>query len=117
MDIAANSFVMALSTGSQNAELFPFPFGLHLTFALIGIVFFAFRFTTHKRPYQLIMALNMLVSLGVWLSDSKTVYYAVGIIEVLLLIAALVTSFIFKEKPAETSAAESSEEEGKEDAE
>ncbi len=101
-----------LITMDQTAEaseptLFPFPLSLHLAFVCIGVIFFAYRFYTQKKPYQLLVAAAIAVSLGFWISESKIIYYGIGIIQVLLLIAALVTSFIFKDKTPETSDEES----------
>lgn len=86
--------------------LFPFPYGVHLMFSLCALVFFAYRFYTQKRPFQLIMAIAIPFSLTLWLSDNKTLFYSVGIIELVLVLAAVVTSFIFKAPSAENGDAE-----------
>ena len=95
-----------LVTLSQNADaerpsLFPFPFGLHLAFVVIAVVFFVFRFTAQKKPFQLIMAIAAGVSMLLWLSDSRSVYYCVGAMEAVLIVGAFVTSLIFRDKPAD----------------
>lgn len=89
-------FVMTQQAGIENPTLFPFPFRMHLIFACIGAVFFAYRFFTQKRPFQLIMAVAIPLSLLVWISESKTVFYGVGIAEAVLIIAAAVLSLIFR---------------------
>ena len=92
-----------LVTLSQNADaerpsLFPFPFSLHLIFVIVCVVFFAFRFTMQKKPYQAIMCIAVVVSMGLWLSDSRAVYYCVGAMEAVLVVGAFVTSLIFRDK-------------------
>ena len=72
-----------------------------MTFVCIGAIFFAYRFFVQKRPYQLIMAIAIAASLAIWISDnSKALFYGIGIVEGVLILAALISSFIFK-APAE----------------
>lgn len=89
-------FVMTQQAGIENPSLFPFPFHMHLIFACIGAVFFAYRFFTQKRPFQIIMAVAIPLSLLVWISESRMLFYGVGIAEAVLIIAAAVVSLIFK---------------------
>lgn len=89
-------FVMTQQSEIEKPTLFPFPFNMHLVFACIGAIFFAYRFFTQRRPFQLIMAVAIPLSLIIWISESKTVFYGLGIIEALLILAAVITSFIFK---------------------
>lgn len=100
-------------TAMENPSFFPFPFPLHLTFAVIATVFLIFRFITNKKPYQLIMAIAIAISLALWIpSVSRTLYYTVGLIELILVAAAFVTSLIFKNKNVqaeENTATENSE--------
>lgn len=91
-----NLFVMTQQAGIENPSLFPFPFNMHLIFACIGAVFFAYRFFTQRRPFQIIMAVAIPLSLLVWISESRTVFYGIGIAEAVLIIAAAVVSLIFK---------------------
>ncbi len=71
------------------------------------------RFVREKRPYQLIMAVAIPLSLVIWVSESRTLFYAVGAIEVVLIIAALVTAIIFK--PQEEAAASEKTDENESD--
>lgn len=102
-------FVMTQQAEVENPSLFPFPFHMHLIFACIGAIFFAYRFFTQKRPFQIIMAVAIPLSLLVWISESRTVFYGVGIAEAVLILAAAVMSLIFKapqndeSEPDETS--------------
>lgn len=105
---------MAQTTEIEQASLFPFPFSLHLIFCCISVAFFIFQFVREKAPYQLIMAVAIPFSLVIWLSEGKTLFYMVGIVEAVLLVSAFVTSIVCKKKTvAETGDDEenSSEEE------
>ena len=83
----------------ENPNLFPFPFAMHITFAVIGLLFFLFRFINDKKPYQLIFAFAIPFSLTIWLSESRAWFYTLGAVEAVLVLCALVTTFIFKDKP------------------
>ena len=91
-------FALTQQAGIENPTLFPFPFNMHLIFACLAAIFFVYRFIVQRLPYQLIMAIAVLASLLIWVSESRTLFYAVGIIEAVLILAALVTSFIFHPK-------------------
>ncbi len=83
-------------TTVEKPSLFPFPFPMHLTLVCLGAAFFVYRYTVQKRPNQMLMAIAMIVSLAVWLSESRVLYYAVGVMELVLLVSCFVTSLIFK---------------------
>ncbi|MDE5936641.1 MAG: hypothetical protein K2G83_04470 [Ruminococcus sp.] len=94
------------SSGSlESGNLFPFPFSLHLIFCIVGLIFFIYRFATDKKPFQLIMAAAIPFSLTLWISNSRTWFYVVGAIELVLILAAFVTSIVLrnKNKPADDS--------------
>lgn len=101
----------------ENTNLFPFPPSMHLIFAAVALIFFVYRFVSDKKPYQLIMAVAIPFSLTIWLSESRTWFYIVGAIELAAIIAALITTFIFKDKPWEEAPAGSGENEAEEAAE
>ena len=84
-------FTLTQQAEIENPTLFPFPFNMHLIFACLATVFFVYRFATQKLPYQLIMAIAIPASLLIWVSESRTLFYAVGIIELVLILSALVT--------------------------
>lgn len=87
-------------TEIENPSLFPFPAPLHIGFVIIAVIFFLFRFFTDKRPFQLIMAIAVPISLLLRLELSRQGFYIVGAIELLLLIVAAITSIAFKKKIA-----------------
>lgn len=109
-------------TMSQNAEvetpsLFPFPFHIHMIFCCLAFVFFIIQYGKEKKPYQMIMGIAIPLSLVIWLSEGKTLFYIVGLIEVLLIAAALISSIIHNKKHgADVQEAEKEESEKAEDA-
>lgn len=90
---------------AENPTIFPFPFEMHLALAVISFLFFSYRFAVQKKPFQLIFAIASPLSLALWLSDSKTLFYGLGIVELALIIIAIVTSVVCKPKKAEETAA------------
>lgn len=82
----------------EKPNLFPFPFNMHIIFSAIALVFFIYRFITQKKPFQLILAIAIPLSLTVWISESRSWFYALGLIELILLVIAFVSSLIFKKK-------------------
>lgn len=82
-------------------NLFPFPFQHHLIFCCIAMVFFAYLYVKYKKPHQLVMAIAIPLTLVLWISESRMLFYAIGIIEVLMLITAFVLSIIHKKKHPE----------------
>ena len=111
-----DNFLLDLSVMDiENPNLFPFPFKIHLIFAAIALVFFIYRFITDKRPFQLIMAIAIPFSMTIHISENRTWFYTVGIIELIFIIAALVSVFICKKnnkttvEEAENTAPESSD--------
>lgn len=96
MDINNKIFTLTQQADAEKPSLFPFPFSFHLVFVCICVLFFAYRFTAQKRPYQAIMSVAVLASMAIWLSESKSLYYAIGILELVLILAAFVTALIFK---------------------
>ncbi|MDO4863436.1 MAG: hypothetical protein Q4A05_04620 [Ruminococcus sp.] len=88
----------------ENPNLFPFPFGMHIGFAIVGLLFFLYRFVTDKKPYQLIFAFAIPFSLTIWLSESRAWFYTLGAVEAVLIICAFITTFFFKDKPEEKPA-------------
>ena len=75
----------------ENTNLFPFPFGMHITFV--------YRFFTDKKPYQIIFAVAVPLSLTLWASESRKWFYIIGAVELVLLLAAFISTFFFKSKP------------------
>lgn len=96
---------LAQISDAENPTIFPFPFPMHITIVIISVIFFGFRFAVQKKPYQLIFAIATPISLLLWVSNNKTLYYTVGIIELILILLAVISTFVFKPKKAEAAAA------------
>jgi hypothetical protein len=75
----------------MNTAVFPFSFNAHLTFAIICFVFFILQFIRLRYAYQLIMAVAIPLSLLIYVAPNKAFFYAIGIFEILALIACAVT--------------------------
>jgi len=101
MNFINNFVTLTQQNDAEKPSLFPFPFSMHFVFVCISVLFFIYRFSVQKRPYQLIMAVAIFVSMGVWISDNRTLYYAIGAIELVLVLSAIVSSFVFKVKKTE----------------
>ena len=95
-------------------NLFPFPFQHHLIFCCVALVFFGYLYMKYKKPHQLIMAIAIPFSLVLWISTSRVLFYAVGIIEVILLITALVLNIIHRKKHPELYEEEKNDNENEE---
>ena len=88
----------------ENPNLFPIPLSMHVGFAIVGLIFFLYRFITDKKPYQLIFAFAIPFSLTIWLSESRAWFYTLGAVEAVLGLCAFITTFIFKDKREEQAA-------------
>ncbi len=95
-------------------NLFPFPFQHHLIFCCVALVFFGYLYMKYKKPHQLIMAVAIPFSLVLWISTNRVLFYAVGIIEVILLITALVLNIIHRKKHPELYEEEKNDNENEE---
>ncbi len=93
-----SALVLAQNTEVLQPTLFPFPFKAHLVFCIAALLLFVFQYIKDKKTYQLIFAVAVPASLLLWLSESRTLFYAVGVMEGVLLFAALVTAIIFRDK-------------------
>ena len=94
---------LAQISDAENPTIFPFPFSMHLALAVISIIFFSYRFAVQKKPFQLIFAIAAPISLLLLFSRNKTIFYAVGLIEFILILAAFISTFICRPKKAEST--------------
>ena len=80
-------------------NLFPFPFSFHIVVAAISFIFFVLSFIRYKKPYQLIFAIAVPLSLLIWkVEDNKTLFYLIGAGEFALILIALITAIVCKPK-------------------
>ena len=96
---------IAQISDTENPTIFPFPFAMHITLAVISVIFFTYRFMVQKKPFQLIFAVAVPLSLLLWVSNNKTLFYTIGAIELVLILLAFITSIVCKPKKEETAAA------------
>ncbi len=92
--------------------LFPVEIGIHIAFALAALVVFGLQYLRFRKKYHLVLAIAIPLSLLPYLAeDNMTLFYAVGAIDALALIAALVLSKTVDKDPESIEAAPSGEEE------
>lgn len=108
MNISDLLITMAQTAEVEQPTLFPFPFSMHIAFCIISVVFFVCRFAKTKLPYQIIMSVAIPVSLLIWVSNSRTLFYGVGIAEAVMLAVAFATTFLFRKKQPKAESAEES---------
>ena len=96
---------IAQISDTENPTIFPFPFAMHITLAVISVIFFTYRFMVQKKPFQLIFAVAVPLSLLLWVSNNKTLFYTIGAIELVLILLAFITSIVCKPKKEEAAAA------------
>lgn len=96
---------LAQISDAEHPSIFPFGFTMHIALAIISVIFFSYRFAVQKKPFQLIFAIAVPISLALWISDNKTLFYIIGLIELVLILAALISTFVCKPKKTEEAAA------------
>ena len=89
----------------KDPSIFPFPAPMLIGVVILSVIFFGYRFAVQKKPFQLIFAIAAPISLLLLISKSKTIFYTVGIIEFILILAAFISSIVCKPKKAEEKAA------------
>lgn len=101
LDTLGNVFLSAVEI--EQTGLFPFPFGMYIVFCLISLVFFTWRFSRDKKPYQLIFAFAIPFSMILLFFDTdKAKFQIIGIVEGVFILAALISTFVYKKKTPET---------------
>ncbi len=79
-------------------NIFPLPFGIHLVFVCIAIVLFIVRFAREKRLYQALMGVAVALTLLLYMNTSKVWYNILGVIELVLIVSAFVSTIKDKKK-------------------
>ncbi|MBR3025798.1 MAG: hypothetical protein IKN85_08295 [Oscillospiraceae bacterium] len=77
---------------------FPLNTDKHIIFCIIGFVFFMLQFFRQGYKYQIISAFAIASTLLLYVNDSPAWRYAVGIIELILIIAIFVVMSVEKKK-------------------
>lgn len=107
---------------TMETTLFPISMQKHIIFAVVAAIFFLLQFVRTKQWYQLVMAAAIPLSLLIYIDeDNTTLFYAVGIMEAVLLCAALALNIWQSRKQAQAekaaAAAKKAAEEAQKDAE
>lgn len=98
--------IMAQASDVEPVSLFPFPWQWHLVFSIVALIFFVARYISEKHIYQLIFAAAIPISMLIHVSDNKFPFYAVGIVEGILLVIAFI-AYIFRKKAPSDEESES----------
>lgn len=87
---------------------FPLSFTQHLVFVIIAVIFLALQFVRQKYWYQPVVMAAMAGSLLIYVRDGMVWYYSVGVLELVLMLAAAVLYILQARKlaKAEKAAAE-----------
>lgn len=85
----------------MNNYIFPLPFPAHLTFVIIGFLFFALMYARKKYVYHLLLAIAIPSTMLVYACQgSKLFYYLLGIEELILIVLIFVFIAVQKRKLA-----------------
>ena len=80
-----------LQPALMESTVFPLPFQSHLIFCVIATIFFVIQFIRMRRMYQLIFAVAVPATLLLYINESRTWFYGIGVFELVMLILAIVT--------------------------
>ncbi|MCR4647156.1 MAG: hypothetical protein K5695_17415 [Oscillospiraceae bacterium] len=76
----------------MDTSYFPIRIELHIVLALLAFLVFGLQFIRYHKSHHLILAIALPCTLLPYLFDSKAVFYAIGIGELVALALALVLS-------------------------
>ena len=94
--------------------IFPIGQDKHLIFCILATLLFVLQFARTKRWYQLVMAIAIPASMLIYVQpENKTIYYAVGILEAVLLLLAMVLNIVQSAKTAKAEKMAKAEAEAK----
>lgn len=96
-----NTLLLMAEKEIENTNLFPFPLWLHLSIGIFGFFFMGARFIKQKKPFQLVYAVAIPFSMTIWLSDSRSWFYTLGAIELVLIVLAMILGVCFSKTAAE----------------
>ena len=77
---------------------FPLTMDKHIAFCVIGFIFFMIQFFRQGYKYQIISAFAIASTLLLYINDSQTWRYGVGILELVLIIAIFIVMSVEKKK-------------------
>lgn len=74
----------------MESTVFPLPFQSHLIFCVIATIFFVIQFIRLRRTYQLVFAVAIPATMLLYVSESRTWFYGIGVFELAMLILAVI---------------------------
>jgi hypothetical protein len=83
-----------------SSGVYPLDYKVHLIFALIAGIFFLVRFIKYRKPYQITMFAEILVSFAARFMPTKyempvkPLFYIFGAVELLLLLATIILAVL-----------------------
>lgn len=79
----------------MESTLFPVSADKHIIFCIIATILFLLQFVRTKRWYQLLMAIAVPCSLLIYINpENEYIYYGIGVMEGVMLLAALVLNIV-----------------------
>ena len=95
-----------MDSTTLESSLFPISMEKHIIFCIIATILFVLQFVRTKQWYQLVMAAAIPLSLLVYIDEENTTLFnCVGILEAVLLCAALVLNIMQSHKENKADAA------------
>lgn len=79
---------------NMDISVFPLPFSMHLIFSVLALALFLYQYSRQRRLYQLLMAVAIPATLLLYVNSSVTWHYCVGMLELVLIVAAVVSSVV-----------------------
>ncbi len=90
----------------MNTNTFPLSFTQHLIFVIVAVIFLVLQFIRQRYWYQPVVIAAMAASLLSYVNDSTGWYYSVGVLELVLMLAAAVLYILQARKLAKIEKAE-----------
>lgn len=99
----SNLALFMSQTADAETSLFPFPAEMHYPFVAIAVIFFLVSFIKQKKPYQLIFAIAIPLTLLLKFVTEKerTLFYIFGAVELVLIVIALISVIVCRPKKKE----------------
>ena len=82
----------------MGSTVFPLSFSSHVIFCVIAVLFFLIQYIRLRYTYQLLTIFAVAGTMLLYLNDSQTFFYGVGLYELVMMI--LIAIFISKQKKA-----------------
>lgn len=93
-------------------SLFPIKLGIHIVFALAALLVFGLQFLRYRKKYHLVLAVAIPLTLLPYLAeDNMSLFYAVGVVDALALIGALILAKTVDRDPETETDAEAADSE------